>query len=159
MNKRRSSRGEASVERQKNERVKHEGKERVKFHPKETPGVICIERHIHDEAIVISGSLTIKCNADEISGWIEEEVGAAVNEVKERGGIIGQIKAAVTETSTSCITVADDKTIIREAPQKQARIVLATIMFLVDAKEAESIVRKALAGVRTRLRQKSAAEG
>jgi len=139
---------------QRNDRDHLGAKKRIKFSPKDTPGVICIERHIHDEAIVISGLLTIKSDAVELNSWIEDEVGAAVREVKERGGIVGQIKAAVTETSTCVITVTDEKTLVKETPQRQVKIMLAAIMFMVDPKEAENIVRRALAGVRTRLRQK-----
>jgi len=132
----------------------HGGKHRVRFKPKETPGVICIERHIHDEAVVISGSLTIEYHDAEVNAWIEEELGTAAGEVKERGGIVGQIKAAVTLTSTSIITVMDDRTAVKEPPQKYARIMLAAIMFMVSPKEAENIVRNALVGIRTRIRYK-----
>ena len=141
-------------------RAKHKGsgqgpdeKHIIRVRPKDTPGVICIERHIHDEAIVISGSLTVEFNCTDVNSLIEEELEAAAREVKESGGVLGQIKTALTVTSTSMISVTEEKAMATETMQKYAKIMLAAIIFMVSPKEAEDILRKALAGVRKRLRE------
>jgi hypothetical protein len=147
--------GDSHEIKRKCERQDDDRNQRIKFSPKDTPGVICIERQIHNEAVVISGSLTIESDEACLDAWIEEEVGIAVGEIKGQGGVVGQIKAALTITSTSVITVTDEKKTAKESPQKYARIMLAAIMFMVDPKEAENIIRKALAGVRARFREKN----
>jgi len=154
MNRRRdSSKSDRLIEKKKSSSGEREGEKKIKFSPKDTPGVICIERHMQDGAVAISGSLMIKCKTGEISDWIEEEVGRAVAKVNEHGGRVGQIKVTVTETSTSEITVTDDRALVKETPQKQVRIMLAAVVFEVEPKDAEEFVRRSLAGVRARVRQ------
>ena len=130
-------------------------KKQIRFRPKDTPGVICIERHTHDESIVVSGSLVIENNAEGLDAWIEEEIEIAAREIRNRGGVVGQIKAALTVTSTSIMTVSDEKAMERESPKDHVRIMLSAIVSMVDPKEAEDIVRKSLAGIRARLREKN----
>ena len=132
---------------------KNSKKHRVMVRAKDTPGIICIERNIHDEAIVISGTLTLEYGAVDINSWIVEELEKAAHDVKEGNGIIGHIKTAVTVTSTDMISVTDEKAMVTELPRKRARIALAAIVFHIEPMEAENIIRKALAGVRTRSRQ------
>ena len=130
----------------------HDGKQRVRVRAKDTPGLICIERHTHDEAIVISGTLTLDFGAVDLGAWIAEELEKAALLVNESGGIIGHIKAALAVTSTSMISVTDDKAMTKDSPRKRALITLAAIVFKIDPKEAEDIIRKSLAAVRARLR-------
>ena len=137
-----------------NESNHHHGgeRQRVRVRAKDTPGVICIERRTHDEAIVISGSLTVDYDNAEIGAWIEQELETAAQGIRDQGGIVGHIKAALSVTATSMISVTDEKAMSKESPLKRARISLAAIVFKVDPKEAENIIRKSLAGVRSRLR-------
>jgi len=125
----------------------------IKFRPQDTPGVICIERHVQDEAVVISGSLIFKRVTADLDAWIEEEISNAANEVRNRGGVIGQIKTALTATSTSVIKVSDEKPMEKEPLRKEVRIILAAIIHKLEPKEAEDIIRKALAGFRTHMRE------
>jgi len=126
------------------------------FSPKDTPGVIYVERQTHDDdAVVVSGALAIENSAEDLGAWLEEEIETAAREVRERGGIVGQIKAVLTVTSTSVMSVSDQDALEKESPKKHARIILTAIMFMIDPKEAENTVRKSLAGVRTRLREKN----
>ena len=131
-------------------------KRRIIAKPKDAPGLIYIERHIHDEAIVISGSLVIRYETPELNAWITEELESAASKVKELGGVVGHIKTAVASTSTSMISVTDEKAIVKEPPVRRAKITLASIVFLIDPEDAENIVRSALAGIRTRLRNEEA---
>ena len=125
-------------------------KKRTKLKPKETPGVICIERHIHDESVVISGSLLAECRDDALNEWIEEALEDAAHDVRKCGGILGQIKTALTVMSTSTITITEGKKAMAEPSRKYAKIILAAIMFMVDPNEAEDIIRKSLARVHAR---------
>lgn len=128
------------------------GEKQIGEKAKDTPGIICIERNVHDDAIVISGTLTVEYGTADLSVWIAEGLEEAAREVKEKEGIVGHIKAAVTVTSTDSVSVTDDKAMVTHAPQKRARIALAAIVFMIEPEAAENIIRKALAGVRARLR-------
>ena len=130
----------------------HEERQRIRVRAKDTPGVICIERSIHDEAVVISGSLTLEYGAEDINAWIVEELEKAAQAIKDTDGIIGHIKASVSTASTEIISVTDEKAMVTHSPGNRARIALAAIMFTIEPPEAEGIIRKALAGVRSRLR-------
>jgi len=143
----------------KTTRNDREGKKVIRFRPKDTPGVICIERQIRDEAVVISGSLILKHDAEDLGAWIEEGISAAAREVRDRGGLVDQIKAAFTVTSTSVIAVSDEKPMEKEPPRKDVRIVIAAIMYKVEPREAEDIVRNSLAMVRSRLREQNNGAG
>jgi hypothetical protein len=132
--------------------AEHNNKRHIKLKPKETLGVICVERHIHDESVVISGSLLAVYRDDDLNSRIEEALENAARDIRICGGILGQIKTAMTVMSTNVITITDEKASTTEPPQKYVRIVLAAIMFMVDPTEAEEIIRKALAGVRERFK-------
>ena len=120
---------------------------------KDTPGIICIERNVHDDAIVISGTLTMEYGSADLNAYIAEELEKAAQAVKALDGIVGHIKAAVSVTSTDSVSVTDEKAMLTESPLKSARIALAAIVFMVAPEDAENIIRKALAGVRARLRE------
>jgi len=125
------------------------GKQQAKLRVKSKPGDISIERHIHDEAIVISGSMLIEYNELDINALVAEGLEKASFEIGEHKGIVGHIKAAIAETSTSMVSVTDEKAMIKESRGKQARITLSAIVFMIDSKEAETIIRKALTTVRS----------
>ena len=129
----------------------HVAKKRVSARAKDKPGHIYIERNIHDEAIVISGSLAIRYETGELNAWLAEEIETAAQGINERGGIVGHIKAAVTATTTSMISATDEKAMIHESPAGRAKITLAAIVFMVDPQDAETIVRGALERLRSRL--------
>ena len=122
---------------------------RIGVKAKDATGLIYIERNIHDEAIVISGSLTVEYGSADISSLIAEELENAARAVTESNGIIGHIKSALTLSSTKVISVTDDKAVITEAPLKRAKITLAAILFMIEPEAAENIIRKTLAGVRS----------
>ena len=132
-----------------------EGKQRVRVRAKDTPGLICIERHTHDEAIVISGTLTLDNATADLGVWIAAELETAALKVSEAGGIVGHIKVALAVTSTSMISVTEEKAMTKESPRQRALITLAAIVFKTDPKEAEDIIRKSLAAVRSRQRQEN----
>ena len=135
-------------------RSEQSGVKRMKVKAKDTPGVICIERHTHDEAIVISGSLVVDYINGELREWIAEELEKAAIEVARRGGIAEQLKAALTEMTTCMVSVTDEKASINETQYKRARITLSAIVCSIKPEEAVDITRKALAAIRYHLRQR-----
>jgi hypothetical protein len=153
-----ANRDDGHLMKRKCERQDDDRKQRIKFSPKDTPGVICIERQLHNEAVVISGSLTVEHDAPELKAWIEEELETAARSVKESGGAAEQIKAAITVNSTSVLTISDEKAMDKEPPKTYAQIMMAAIISRLDPKEAETIVRKALASVRAKMREKHPAK-
>ena len=131
----------------------HSVKEHILSKAKNAPGLIYIERQIHDDAIVISGSLSIRFSTQDPNSLISEELEAAAREIKERSGIVGHIKVSVSTTSTCMISVTDEKAMAKDSPVRRARMTLAAIVFLIDPKDAESIIRKALSNIRTRFKK------
>ena len=141
-----------------NTRHSHERKQRIRIKAKDTPGVICIERSIHDEAIVISGSLTVEYGTVNLNELIAGELEKAAQAIKELNGVVGHIKAAVSATTTDMISVTDEKAMVTRSQGNTARIAVAAIVFTIEAAEAERLIRKALAGVRAILREEKARE-
>lgn len=123
---------------------------KVKINAKNIPGVIYIERNMHDEAVVVSGTLSLSNVTDELNGWIAQELEAAAREINGRDGIIGHIKAAVTATSTDMVSVTEETAMVKKSPLRSVKITLTVIVFLIDPGEAETIARKALAAIRRR---------
>ena len=119
---------------------------------KGAPGLIYIERQIHDDAIVISGSLSIRFEPTDLEACIAEYLEAAAREIKEHSGIVGHIKASVSTSSTSMVSVTDEEAMVKYSPIRRARITLAAIVFIIDPIDAENIIRKTLSDIRARLR-------
>ena len=121
---------------------------KVRIKGKDVPGVILIERNMHDEAIVVSGSLIVANAGPELQACVAGELEAAAHMVNELGGIIGHIKAAVCVTSMDMISVTEEKAMVKTSRLKEARITLTVIVFLIEPEEAEDIARKALTAIR-----------
>lgn len=118
------------------------------------PGVITIERNIHDEAIVISGALTVDTALDGLHAIVAAALEAAALAVKDSDGIVGHIKAALATTSTDMISVTDENAMVKRSLVKRVQITLTAIVFIIDQKEAEQIVRTALAEIRRKAKDK-----
>lgn len=123
---------------------------KIKINAKNMPGVIHIERNMHDEAVVVSGTLNLVNVSGELNMWIAQELEAAASEINTNDGIIGHIKAAVTNTSTDMISVTEEKAMLKSSPLHSARITLTVIVFMLDPEEVEMIARKALTAIRKR---------
>ena len=122
--------------------------QRIKQKAKNTPGMIYIERRMHDEAVVVSGLLTVVTGDKNISGSIAKELETAARDISELGGIIGHIKATASTSSTEMISVTDADATVKESPERKVQIALAAIVFTVEQKTAEDIIRQALARIR-----------
>ena len=136
-------------------RVSHDNieKKRMEVRAKDTPGIICLEKHTHDDAIIISGSLVVDIADEDLNTWIAQELESAGLEIKKNGGMFEQIKTTLAITTTSTVSLTDNNATIKKMPLKRARITLAAIIHKMDSDEALQIIRKALATVRRRLRQ------
>ena len=126
-------------------------KKHVRLKVKNIPGLIRIERNIHDEAIVISGELTVNTTADDVNAVVASELENASGEITKLDGIVGHIKASVSIITTGMISVTEDKAMIKEGRGSRVRISIAAIVFLVEPERAEETVRKALLGIRKQL--------
>ena len=120
---------------------------------KSVPGVIYVKRDMHDEATVISGSLTIVTASPLMSEILAKELEAAGREITELGGIIGHIKGTCVETTTKMISVTEEHAMTKEAAERSIRIILAAIVFLVDKEAAGDIIKQALTRVRAQSRE------
>ena len=132
-----------------------EGVPKVKFSPEDTPGVICIERRMQDDTVLISGTLKLGYNSVELDSWVNEAIKKADLDVKGKGGVMGQIKAALTKTSESVVTLTGDNLIENEAFRAFSRVSVAAVMIIDQPKDAENIIREALASIRAKARAQS----
>jgi len=121
---------------------------KIKIKAKDIPGVIFIERNMHDDAVVISGSLSVESVSGGLNACIAQELETAARLVSESGGIIGHIKAAVSTSGMSMISVTEEKAMVKESPFSSVRITMTVIVFLIEPEVAEDITRKALAAIR-----------
>ena len=126
---------------------------RIRLKAKNSLGAIYIERNIIDDAIVISGTLSVVTGNADLNAEIAREFEAAARKIAELGGIVGHIKATGIVTSTSMISVTDEHAMVKESPERMVKITLAAIVFFVDQKVASDIMQQALAGVRAASRE------
>lgn len=126
---------------------------KIKINAKGMPGVIFIDRNIHDEAVVISGSLSVQNVTGGLDECVAQELEAAARMINERDGVIGHIKAAVSTTAIDMISVTEEKAMIKKSPLCNARITLTVIVFLIEPEAAEDITRKTLAAIRKRCKE------
>ncbi len=116
--------------------------------PDDTPGVIHTEYHIHDEARVISGRLTVAGSYDKIKKAVSSALERIAKAVHESDGIVGHIKASCQVKTLDMFSITDDTVSVKTAPEQEIKINLAAIVFLVDPEEAEDLVRLALEMIR-----------
>ena len=127
----------------------------MKKNTKSVPGLIYIDRQMHDDAIVISGSLNAIFGDCDVYAIAAQALEAAAREVMERGGIVGHIKASVSKTLVCMISTTGDKASLKESPIRRAKITLAAIVFVIEPTQAEEIVRNALRKIRSELKNGS----
>ena len=129
------------------------GKKHITLRPLDTPGVICVESHILDEDISITGTLTVAFNKEDLEAWIIEGLKVAAGEVKQLGGHAVKIQATLMLTTAKAITIKDESNAEVKPRQQYARITISSRTRSIAPKEAEGIVRNALVAVRTRLKR------
>lgn len=112
-------------------------------------GVIRVESHLHDEARVISGALTVYADVGKLKSVLSEQLELLAKAVIERGGIVGHIKASVETKLVEMFSVTDVDVSVKTAPGQEIKINLAAIVFLIDPEAAEELARAALEAVCT----------
>ena len=117
------------------------------------PGLIRIQQQIHDDAVVISGSLSLRFEAVDLNAWVAEEIETAVRVIKEHGGIVGHVKAFVSASSSCMISATDNKAMVKESDTRRARITLVAILFAIDPVDAKSIIKAALNEILSRAQE------
>lgn len=116
----------------------------------EAPGIVHVEHHIHDDARVISGRLTVYGTYDPVKKAVASALERIAKEVQASDGIVGHIKASCTVKTVDMFSVTDTDVTVKSAPEQEIKINLAAIVFLIDPEDAEDLVRLALETVRDR---------
>ncbi|MDR2357736.1 MAG: hypothetical protein LBD92_06635 [Oscillospiraceae bacterium] len=113
-------------------------------------GEIRVERLLHDDAIVVSGDMTITAAEYEPArAELDRQLSAVADAVTDAGGIIGHIKASASVTSVEMFSVTgEDGVAAKKSPELMIAIHLAAIVFAVDQEFAEQAVRAALERVK-----------
>jgi hypothetical protein len=111
------------------------------------PGELRVECLLHDDAIVVSGDLTVMAaEYGPVRAKINAQLAAVAAAVASAGGIIGHIKASASSTSVEMfsITDADGAVSAKASPELTIVIHLAAIVFNIAPESAETAVRSAL---------------
>ena len=114
----------------------------------DAPGFVHTEYHLHGDAHVISGRLTIVACYDTLRAALSLKLEHIAKAIQEMGGIVGHIKAACTVTRVEMFSVTDVDITVKEAPEQEIKINLAAIVFLIKPEEAASLVTQALEAIR-----------
>jgi hypothetical protein len=108
---------------------------------------IHVEAHLHDEAQVVSGRLTLRGDAVRVKAELQAQLGMMARAVGAMGGIVGHIKASCETTTVDMYSVTDVEAAAKQSPEAVLRIVLAAIVFAVAPEDAEHMARHALEAV------------
>lgn len=111
-------------------------------------GALHVESHLHDEARVISGLLTLHANEGNIRASLKRQLEDLSKAVQERGGIVGHIKASCETKTVEMFSITDVEVSVKRAPEQELSINLAAIVFAIDQQEAEKLVLQALQAVK-----------
>ena len=108
------------------------------------PGVAYTKVRLHDDAKVVSGSLTVFGDYEKVRAGLNRGLTDFAAAVTEKGGIIGHIKASAEVKNVEMFSVTDVDVMIKTAPEQEINIILAAIVFFVTEEEAEELGKKAL---------------
>lgn len=108
------------------------------------PGVVYTNVRLHDDAKVVSGSLTVIGDYEKVREGLNRGLTEFAAKVTEKGGVIGHIKASAEVKSVEMFSVTDVDVMIKTAPEQEISIILAAIVFFVSEEEAETLGRAAL---------------
>ena len=108
------------------------------------PGVAYTKVRLHDDAKVVSGSLTVFGDYEKVREGLNRGLTEFAAAVTEKGGIIGHIKASAEVKNVEMFSVTDVDVMIKTAPEQEINIILAAIVFFVTEEEAETLGKKAL---------------
>ena len=112
-------------------------------------GVIRVESHLHDEARVTSGLVTLVGDEERTKAAIREQLEMLAKAVFELGGIVGHIKASCQTKTVEMFSVTDVSVMAKTSPEKEMRINLAAIVFVIDQDEFEGMVQRAMQTIKS----------
>ena len=108
------------------------------------PGVAYTKVRLHDDAKVVSGSLTVFGDYEKVRAGLEKGLAEFAAKVNEKGGVVGHIKASAEIKNVEMFSVTDVDVMIKTAPEQEVNVILAAIVFFVTEEEAERWGREAL---------------
>ena len=108
------------------------------------PGEIRTNVRLHDDAKVVSGSLTVIGSYEKVREGLNIGLTEFAHEITNMGGVVGHIKASCEVKSVEMFSVTDVDVMIKKAPEQEINIILAAIVFFVDPEKAEELAKKAL---------------
>jgi hypothetical protein len=111
-------------------------------------GVVHVESHLHDDARVISGRVTLIGDERRIKAALKEQLETLAKAVFELGGIVGHIKASCETRTVEMFSVTDVAAMSKTSPETQLAINLAAIVFAVGLEQIEDMVSQALRTVK-----------
>ena len=113
-------------------------------HSHDEPGVAYVEGRMHDDAVVISGRLTVAADYEKLRPEFSARLEGIAATVAERGGIVGHVKASAAVTGVDMYSVTDVQASVKSSPEQEVRIILAAIVFHIPLEDAEELVRSAM---------------
>lgn len=131
------------------EQEQHDAHNHALIHDvEENYGEIRVERHMHDEACVISGSLLLFTEYDKLRTALMEQLEMLAGDVQKRGGIVGHIKASCEASAVEMFSITDTDVSVKKAPGQRIKLNLAAIVFAIEPEKAEVLVKAALNAVK-----------
>lgn len=107
-------------------------------------GALRVTCHVHDDARVVSGQLTMRGDAARVKAEVQARLGDMAQAVAAMGGIVGHIKASCETTTVDVYSVTDTQVDLRLAPDAVIKLSLAAIVFAIGPEDAEELARQAL---------------
>jgi hypothetical protein len=136
---------------------KHEGHahhgehDHVHSHLKVAPetGVVTAEANKIDDALVISGALSVMtADTEGLRNRLKEGLEKTAAWVASEGGIVGHIKASFSATLTAMLSVTETSATVKYPPEQKADITIAAIVFLVEEERVLRSVKELLESLR-----------
>jgi hypothetical protein len=115
---------------------------------KDAYGEVRVERRLHDEARVISGSLLLFTEYESLRAVLKDQLEALAQNIQKLDGIVGHIKASADASVVEMFSVTDTDVSIKKAPGQRIKINLAAIVFLIEPEKAEELVTNALNAIK-----------
>ncbi len=110
-------------------------------------GALRVVCHVHDDARVVSGQLTLRGDAARVKAEVQAQLGGMARTVAAMGGIVGHIKVSCETTTVDVYSVTDAQVDLRQSPEAVIKLNLAAIVFAIEPEDAEELARQALSAV------------
>ena len=112
------------------------------------PGVITVGHTFHDEAIIVSGAVTLFGRYENVKEILKERLEAVSEFVSGQGGIVGHIKASASVTAVEMFSTTGEAATVKTSPEQEIRINMVAIVFAIAPDEVEKKVLETLSAVK-----------